>query len=43
LQWVCKIKRLPDGLIDKYKGRIIAQGYLQIQGVHYNKVFTSMA
>jgi hypothetical protein len=30
-------------LIDKYKGWIVAQGYSQIQGVHYNEVFTSTA
>jgi transposase InsO family protein len=42
-QWVFKIKRLPDGSIDKYKGRIVAQGYSQIQGVHYNEVFASTA
>jgi hypothetical protein len=43
LRWVFKIKRLPNGLIDKYKGQIVMQGYLQIQGVHYNKVFASTA
>jgi Reverse transcriptase (RNA-dependent DNA polymerase) len=42
-RWIFKIKRLPDGSIDKYKGRIVAQGYLQIQGVHYNEVFASTA
>jgi hypothetical protein len=42
-QWIFKIKRTPEGLIDKYKGRIVAQGYSQIPGVHYNEVFASMA
>ena len=27
----------------KYKGRIVAQGYSQVQGVHYNEIFASTA
>jgi hypothetical protein len=42
-RWVFKIKRLPDGSIDKYKGRIVAQGYSQVQGIHYNEIFASTA
>ena len=38
-----KIKRKPDGSVDKYKGRIVAQGFSQVQGVHYNEVFASTA
>jgi hypothetical protein len=38
-----KIERTPEGFIDKYKGRVVAQGYSQIQGVHYNEVFASTA
>ena len=37
------MKRKPDRLIDKYKGHIVAQGFSQLQGVHYNEVFGSMA
>jgi len=42
-QWVFKIKRKPDGAIDKYKGRVVAQGFSQVWGVHYNEVFASTA
>ena len=42
-RWVFKIKRLPDGSIDKYKGRIVAQGFSQVQGVHYHEIFASTA
>ena len=42
-RWVFKIKRWPDGSINKYKGRIVAQGYSQIQGIHYHEVFASTA
>ena len=41
--WVFKVKRKPDGSIDKYKGRIVAQGFSQVQGIHYNEVFASTA
>jgi len=37
------VKREPDGSIDQYKGRIVAQGFSQVQGVHYNEVFASTA
>jgi len=42
-RWVFKVKRKPDRSIDKYKGRIVAQGFSQVQGVHYNEVFASTA
>ena len=42
-RWIFKIKRKPDGSVDKYKGRIVAQGFSQVQGVHYNEVFASTA
>ena len=42
-RWVFKIKRTPEGFIDKYKGRVVAQGFSQIQGIHYNEVFASTA
>ena len=37
--WVFKLKWKLDGSINKYKGRIIAQGFSQVWGIHYNKVF----
>jgi len=40
-RWVFKVKRKPDGSIDKYKGRIVAQGYSQVAGIHYGEVFAS--
>jgi hypothetical protein len=41
--WIFKIKRKPDGSIDKYKGRLVAQGFSQIRGIHYDEVFASTA
>ena len=43
LRWVFKVKHKADGSIDKYKGRIIAQGFSQVRRIHYNEVFTSTA
>lgn len=37
------MKQLPDGSIDKYKGRIVAQGFSRVQGIHYNEVFAPTA
>ena len=42
-RWVFKIKRTPEGLVDKYKACLVAQGFSQIPGIHYGEVFTSMA
>ena len=42
-RWVFKVKRKPDGSIDKYKGRIVAQGFSQVRGIHYNEIFASTA
>jgi hypothetical protein len=39
--WVFKVKRKPDRLINKYKGRIVAQGYSQVPRIHYGEIFTS--
>ncbi len=42
-RWIFKVKRTPEGLIDKYKARLVAQGFSQIPGIHYSEVFTSTA
>ena len=38
-KYVFKIKHKPDGSIDKYKVRLVAQGFLQQEGVDYNEIF----
>ena len=38
-KYVFKIKYLPNGDVDKYKVRLVAQGFLQQEGVDYNEIF----
>ena len=38
-KWVFKIKRGPNGEIDKYKARLVAKGYTQIEGLDYTDMF----
>ena len=34
-KWVFKMKRKVDGLIDKYKVRLVIKGYKQTEGLEY--------
>jgi Reverse transcriptase (RNA-dependent DNA polymerase) len=42
-KWVFRIKHRPTGEIQKYKARIMAQGFTQIEGIDYDKTFTPVA
>jgi Reverse transcriptase (RNA-dependent DNA polymerase) len=42
-RWVFKVKRNADGSIDCYKGRIVAKGYAQQEGIDYLKTFVLTA
>ena len=40
-RFVYKTKRTPDRLVERWKARLVAQGFKQREGLDYNKTFTS--
>jgi hypothetical protein len=42
-KWVFHIKRGPDGEIQKYKARVVVQGFTQIEGMDYDETFAPIA
>ena len=38
-RWIYKVKQVVDGSIEKHKGRFLAQGFSQIEGIDYEETF----
>ena len=38
-KWVLKIKRKPNGEVERYRARLVARGFSQVQGIDYHETY----
>ena len=43
LRWIYKVRHAADGSIEKQKGRFVARGFSQIEGIDYEETFAPVA
>jgi hypothetical protein len=39
-KWVYKLKKGVDGKIERYKSRLVAKGYSQMEGIYFHEIFS---
>lgn len=42
-RWVLRIKRKPNGAIDRYRARLVARGFSQVHGIDYSETYAPVA
>ena len=42
VRWVLRVKVQYDGEVERYKGRVVAKGYSQREGIDYDETFATV-
>lgn len=42
-RWVFRIKRSPDGKIERFRARLVARGFSQVEGIDYFETYSTTA
>ena len=38
-KWVLRVETIDKGEMEKYQGRVVAKGFIQVEGVEYDQTF----